>query len=111
MNRHQRGKSSFFHEGHADRRTDPDVLKSGGFLRRKLLQIVIDDKGPAGAELPHRLRAEVSQTVVTYDMHCAGRGPIAAYGEAVLVEIHIGIGAARYIEMFAKHPCRHREHA
>ncbi len=111
MNRHQGGELPFFDQGHANRRTYPDVLESGGFLRRKLLQIVVDDEGPAGAELSHRLLAEVSQTVVTEDMHRARRRPIPADGEAVLVGIHIGIGAARYVEMLAKHPGRHRHHA
>ena len=44
-------------------------------------------------------------------MHCAGRGPIAAYGEAVLVRIHVGVGAVRDAEMLADHFGRDRHHA
>lgn len=68
-------------------------------------------KGPAGAQLSHRLLTEVGKAIVPQDVHRAGGCPVPAYGEAVLIRIHVGIGAVRDAEMLTDHPRRHRHHA
>ena len=59
--------------------------------------------GFAGAKLLHRQLAEIGQAVVADDVPRPRRRPVAADGEAVLVRIHVGIGAAGHAEMLAHH--------
>ena len=53
-----------------------------------------------------RQLAEIGQTVMPDDVTGARRRPVAADGEAVLVGVHVGIGAAGHAQMLADHACR-----
>ena len=103
MDRHQRGEPAFLDQRHADGRADADALERRGLLRRQLLQVVVDHQRPAGAEILDRELAEIRQAVVADDVHRARRRPVAADREAVLVRIHVGIGATGDAEMLADH--------
>ncbi|MEA2941266.1 MAG: hypothetical protein QOD09_1795 [Bradyrhizobium sp.] len=103
MDRHQRGQSALLHQRHADGGANADILEGRGFFRLQFLQIVIHYQRLAVAEVCNRQLAEVGQPVVPDDMLRAGRSPVAADGEAVLVGIHVGIGAAGNAQMLADH--------
>ena len=60
-----------------------------------LMKRVADDQRPAGVQLGHRLAAEIRQAVMPDDGVGAGRRPVAADREPVLVGIHVRIGADR----------------
>ena len=106
MHRHQRRQPAFLDQRHADRGGDADRLEGGGFFRRELAAVVAHDQRPASAEFRHRLHAEIGQAVVADDAGRARRAPVAADGEAVLVGVHVGIGADRGAEMLAGEPRR-----
>jgi hypothetical protein len=92
---HERGEAAFLHQRHADGGGDPDVLERRGLLRRELAEVVVDDERQAGAEVRHRELAKVSEAVVPDDARQARCRPVATDGEAVLVLIHVGVGADR----------------
>ena len=104
MHRHQRRQPALLDQRHADRGADPDRLERGGFCRRKLAAVVVDDQRPAGRQFGHRLHAEVGEAVVADDAGRARRAPVATDGEAVLVGVHVGIGADRCAEMLTGKP-------
>ena len=101
VDRHQRRQAAFLDQRHADRGGDADRLEGGRFVRRQLPPVVADDQRPAGRQLDHRLHAEIGKAVVADDAGRARRAPVAADGEAVLVGVHVGVGADRGAEMLA----------
>ena len=100
---HQCSQPSFLDQRHAYGRADADCLEGRGFLRRQLLQIVIHHQRPARAEIGHRQPAEIGQAVVSDDVTRMRRRPVAADGKAVLIRIHVGVGATRNTEVLANH--------
>ena len=66
-------------------------------------QVVVHDQRLAGAQVLDRQLAEVRQAVMADDVDGSRRSPVAADGEAVLIRIHVGIGATRHPEMLAHH--------
>ena len=82
----------------------PIAWKVADSSRRQFVAVVVDDQRPAGRQLGHRLHAEIGEAVVADDAGRARRAPVAADGEAVLVGVHVGIGADRGAEMLAGQP-------
>ena len=103
MDRHQGGQAAFLDQGHADGGGDSDRLEACGRVRRQFLQVVVEDQGLAGMEFLHGQRAEIGQAVVPQNAGRAGRAPFATDGKAVLIGVHVGIGADRDAKFFAHH--------
>jgi hypothetical protein len=109
VDRHQRREPASPHEGHADGGGDADRLEGRGLMRSQLGEVVIDDQRLARAQPLHRQNAEVGEAVVTDDAGRSWRGPVPADGEAVLVGVHVGIGAVGHLEMFGDASGRYRQ--
>ena len=109
VDRHQGGKTFFLHQRHADGRSDADGLKGRRFMRIQFDQIVVHDQRQSSAQVLDGQLAEVRQAVVSDDVDGAGCRPVASDSEAVLVRIHVGVGATGHPKMLPQHACGDRE--
>ena len=107
---HQRGQAAALDQRHADGRGDADVLEGLGLMRRQIARIVVDDERQARMQPLQRHRAEIPQAVVTDDGGRTGRRPVAPDGKAVLILIHVGIGAVGQAKMRRHHAGGDRHH-
>ena len=103
MNGHERGQQTFLHQGHANGGADADLLECRRFLRRQFLQIVIHHERLAGSEIRDCELAKIGQAIVADNVKGIWSRPVTADREAVLVRVHVGIGAAGYAQMLADH--------
>gem|GEM_PF-6553303 len=103
VDRHQRDQAAFLDQRHADRGGYAYVLERPRFVRGQFAAVVGDDQRAVGIEFAHRESAEVGQPVMPHDRGRTGGVPVSAYGEAVAVLVHVGIGAVRHAEMLGGH--------
>ncbi len=103
VNGHQCGQPAFLDQRHADGGGDVELLEGRRVGGGQTGEVIVDDEGFAGAQLLDRQTAERGEAVVADDAHAARRRPIATDGEAVLVGLHVGVGATGQSQVFAEH--------
>ncbi len=105
VNGHQRGQPAFLDQWQTDGGGNIELLKGGSLVRWQLRTVIVDDEGFTATQSGYCQFAECLQPIASDDAGAAGRGPVAADGEAVLVRVHVGVGAAGQAQMLAEHAC------
>src|SRR4051812_310871 len=93
MDRHQRREATAPDQRHADGRRYPDIEERLRLGWRQLAMVIADDQRLSTAKVVDGKAAEAREAVMAQDAGCARSGPFAADGKAVLVIVHVRIGA------------------
>ena len=92
----------------ADDRLDADRIEHGGaFVARNFAVEVGDAQGLAAAHRGAGARAEQVERIHAHRGKGAGRGPVVADREAVIVRLQVGVGDSRDVQVFAQHARGH----
>jgi len=103
MDGHQGGQPAFLDQWQTDGGGNIELLKGGSLVRWQLRTVIVDDEGFTATQFGYCQFAECLQPITSDNAGAAGRGPVAADGEAALVRVHVGIGTARQSQMLAEH--------